>query len=383
MIDGIKTGYLPLDVERLSTVLNVKLNQQKIYATQDGLKFGFIQAVDKSTGELRYMCGVAGSVHTFNNHGTHNADTFRLSDLEQVFNELKERYSIPAKSTPLYSVEFGVNLRLPYSPKRVLNAIKSYRGKTFTPLGELGLQYESDLYTLKFYDKGRKYREFEKDNILRIEIRAKCSYLRRKKLPVRFLLDLLDTELWERFEGLLIEAVQNTMIIEAVSTDSMNEKDKVLFELFTGDSWLGFDKFKLYREKKKFVQLVERYKLSQVKDELIDFIKVECIKLRDKQIDFRYRIKHFLDNSDSTEVNLSNKPNTDDTEHSATESNISKVDKKNHFRYQINIKIKGDLVANSPPLLTVSTLTQSHPPDTVENNQHNRIRGETVVNNSG
>lgn len=383
MIDGIKTGYLPLDVERLSTVLNVKLNQQKIYATQDGLKFGFIQAVDKSTGELRYMCGVAGSVHTFNNHGTHNADTFRLSDLEQVFNEIKERYSIRPEITPLYSVEFGVNLRLPYSPKRVLNAIRSYRGKTFVPLGELGLQYESDLYTLKFYDKGRKYKEFEKDNILRIEIRAKCSYLRRKKLPVRFLLDLLDTELWGQFEGLLIEAVKNTIIVEAVSTDSMNEKDKALFELFTGDEWQTLDKFKLYREKKKFIQLVEQYKLSQVKDELIDFIKAECIKLRDKQIDFRYRIKHFLNESEKEEVKIDDKLRENNTGHFATKSNISNVDKKKHFRYQINIKIKGDSVANSPPLLTASTLTRSHPPDTVKNNQHNRIRGETVVNDSG
>ena len=383
MIDGIKTGYLPLDVERLSTVLNVRLNQQKIYATQDGLKFGFIQAVDESTGELRYMCGIAGSVHTFNNHGTHNADTFRLSDLEQVFNELKERYSIPAKSTPLYSVEFGVNLRLPYSPKRMLNAIKSYKGKMFVPLGELGLQYQSDLYTLKFYDKGKKYREFEKDNILRVEIRAKCSYLRRKGLPVRFLLDLLDTELWERFEELLIEAVKKTIIVEAVSMDSMNEKEKALFGLFTGDEWQAFDKHKLCRERKKFVQLVKHYKLSHIQDELIDFIKTECIKLSDKKIDFRYQIKHFLDSNENEEVKIDDKSKADGAPRFATKSNISEVDKTEHFRNQINIKIKGDLVANSPPLLTASTLTQSHPLDTVENNQHNRIRGETVVNDSG
>lgn len=299
MIDGIKTGYLPLNVNELSALLGVELNRQTVYTNKNGLIFGFIHAADKSTGELRYMCGIRGSVHTFKNHGTHNADKFRLSDLNNVLNELRGTYGIRPEITPIYSVEFGVNLRLPYQTSRVINAIKAYKSKQFVPMGEIGIEYKSSLYTLKIYDKSRKYKEFERSNILRIEIKAKCSYLRRKGVYVSLLDDLLNPELWKAFERMLLDAVDNTTIVEAIRVNGLKSKEKELIILFTGNEWRALDRKSLYKKRKRFNELIKNLEASTIKDELKDLISNECRELRGENQENGDKINVFssLDNS--------------------------------------------------------------------------------------
>ena len=131
MIDGFKTSSLALDVHQLANKLGVYINIE-------GLIFGFTDRVDVTTGEIRKLCNLHGSLHKYANGGLHNADSFRLSDLCRVLTELKEVYGINSDITRLYSVEFGVNLKLPYDPQRILKAIRMYKGYTFTPIGKIG-----------------------------------------------------------------------------------------------------------------------------------------------------------------------------------------------------------------------------------------------------
>ena len=53
MLDGFKTGCLPLDVELLAHELVVNLSGQTVYVKYHGLIFGFIMKVDTETGEMR------------------------------------------------------------------------------------------------------------------------------------------------------------------------------------------------------------------------------------------------------------------------------------------------------------------------------------------
>ena len=281
MIDGIKTGYLPLDVERLSVVLGVALNRKTVYAGQNGLIFGFNEEVDKSTGELRYMCGIRGSVHKYANRGTHNADSFRMSDLCRVFTELREVYSINPDITRLYSVEFGVNIKLPYDPRRVLNAIRMYKGKTFTPMDKIGFVYESKLYNLKIYDKGRQCGIPGFDNVLRIEMKTTTSYLKRKSIYVSMLGGLLSTDLWKQFEAVLLEAIGDTMIVEAIQPDALTKKEQALFVLFTGDGWQALNRNVLHKKKRQFAELAARVGASSISEEIKKLITTECKRLRD------------------------------------------------------------------------------------------------------
>lgn len=352
MIDGIKTGYLPLDVERLSAVLGVALNRKTVYARQNGLIFGFSEEVDKDTGELRYMCGIRGSVHKYANRGTHNADSFRLSDLCRVLTELREVYSINPDITRLYSVEFGVNIRLTYDPHRVLNAIRMYKGKTFTPMGRIGLIYESKLFNLKIYDKGKQCGVPGLDNILRIEVKATSSYLKRKGIYVSTLVDLLNADLWKQFEAVLLEAINDTLIVESVQMDALTKKEQALFELFTGDGWQALNRNVLHKKKKQFAELALRTGASLIKEEIKHMIMTECEFLRDMEHESGDKINVFSGTKMQFEVNFIDKPPEVEAIKQATKSTFFHGVQKRYFGDKINIKIKADNVATSTPIST-------------------------------
>lgn len=71
MIDGIKTGCLPLDVSQLADTLDVDISPQTVYTNVRGLRFGFIDRVDTNTGEIRKLCTLHGSLHKYANGGLH------------------------------------------------------------------------------------------------------------------------------------------------------------------------------------------------------------------------------------------------------------------------------------------------------------------------
>lgn len=354
MIDGIKTGYLPLDVERLSVVLGVALNRKTVYAGQNGLIFGFNEEVDKSTGELRYMCGIRGSVHKYANRGTHNADSFRMSDLCRVFTELREVYSINPDITRLYSVEFGVNIKLPYDPRWVLNAIRMYKGKTFTPMDKIGFVYESKLYNLKIYDKGRQCGIPGFDNVLRIEMKTTTSYLKRKSIYVSMLGGLLSTDLWKQFEAVLLEAIGDTMIVEAIQPDALTKKEQALFVLFTGDGWQALNRNVLHKKKRQFAELAARVGASSISEEIKKLITTECKRLRDIEHKSGDKINVFSVPEKLPEVNNADNPPEVRRIKQATKSTFLGEAQKRRFGDKINIKIKADNVATSTqPTVTI------------------------------
>lgn len=361
MIDGIKTGYLPLDVEQLSAVLGVALNRKTVYTGQNGLIFGFSEEVDKSTGELRYMCGIRGSVHKYANRGTHNADSFRMSDLCRVFTELREVYSIKPDITRLYSVEFGVNIKLPYDPRRILNAIRMYKGKTFTQMGKIGLIYESKLYDLKIYNKGTQCGVPGFDNILRIEMKATASYLKRKGIYAPVLGSLLNTDLWKQFEAVLLEAVSDTMIIEEIQPDALTKKEQALFALFIGDGWQALNRNVLHKKKKQFAELAARIGASSISEEIKKLIAIECKMLRDMEHESGDKINIFSVPKESPEVNSVDIPPEVESEKQATKSTFFREAQKGRIGDKINIKIKADNVAIStqPTLTTIAAYNQS------------------------
>lgn len=361
MIDGIKTGYLPLDVERLSAVLGVALNRKTVYAGQNGLIFGFSEEVDESTGELRYMCGIRGSVHKYANRGTHNADSFRMSDLCRVFTELREVYAINPDITRLYSVEFGVNIKLPYDPRRVLNAIRMYKGKTFTPMGKIGLIYESKMYNLKIYDKGRQCGVPGFDNVLRIEVKATSSYLKRKGIYATTLGDLLNADLWKQFETVLLEMIDDTMIAESVQSDTLTEKEQALFAMFNGDDWRALNRNVLHKKKKQFAELAARTGASSIAEEIKKLIATECEQLRDMEHESGDKINFFSVPEEPPEVNNADKPPEVERTKQATKSTFFREAQKGCFGDKINIKIKADYVATSTPPTATTVVVQGTP----------------------
>ncbi|MBD3591585.1 hypothetical protein [Bacteroides sp. GM023] len=349
MIDGFKTSSLPLDVYQLAEILGVNIDPQTVYAKVSSLIFGFIDRVDTSTGEIRKVCTLHGSLHKYANGGVHNADSFRLSDLCRVFTELQELYGINSDITRLYSVEFGVNLKLPYDPQRILKAIRMYKGYTFTPIGKIGLIYAADSYKLKIYDKGKQCGVPGFGSILRIEISATNTYLKKKHIYTPMLGDLLSVDVWERFEALLLDTLEDIVIVEAIPLEGLSKKERDLFALFLGDDWQALDKVKRCRMKKKFIALAERIGATQIKENLKNLISIECKCLRDMDNDKCNRNGVFAKEISDDKVNESDNIQQERNVKSVTETAFLYASSNSEKCNQNGIKIKGVSVAFSSP----------------------------------
>lgn len=345
MIDGINTGMLPVDVFHHAYTLGVDITPQSVYVNTNGMIHGFSDRVDTDTGEIRKICTLRGSLHKYANAGIHNADSFRMSDLCRVFAQLQELYSINPDIVRLNSVEFGVNIKLPYDPCRILKAIRMYKGKVFVPMNNLGFIYESNLYKIKIYDKGRQCHIPGFKNVLRIEIKATNSYLKRNHIYVPMLGDLLNIEVWEKFEALLLEIMEDIVIVEATPMEGLTPKERALFTLFIGDGWQGLNRNVLHKRKKQFTELAKRIGASCIKEEIRGLVIEECQKLRNISYTMGDKINVFANLQKVVKVNEGNKPSKTGTIEEATKSTFLEQKEKRYFGDKINTWIRGDFVA--------------------------------------
>lgn len=345
MIDGFKTGYLSLNVYQLAETLGINIDPQTVYAKVSSLIFGFIDRVDTSTGEIRKVCTLHGSLHKYANGGVHNADSFRLSDLYRVFTEFKEVYGINPNITRLQNVEFGVNIKLPYDPHRILKAIRTYKGKTFVPMGEHGIEYKTKEYKIKIYDKGRQCGVPGFENVLRIEVKAIVSYLKKQGVYVPLLGDLLSITVWQQLERLLIETLESIVIVEAIPLEGLSKKEQTLLALFLGDGWQSLNRNVLHKKKKQFIELAGRTGASLIKEELKNLVSMKCRELREAG-----DIADVFSNRESDgKINISNKHSTSDTTKQATLRTFSEGSEKRCFGDIAAVKIKSLNVANYTP----------------------------------
>ena len=65
MVDGFKTSSLALDVHQLANKLGVDISPKAVYINIEGLIFGFTDRVDVTTGEIRKLCNLHGSLHKY------------------------------------------------------------------------------------------------------------------------------------------------------------------------------------------------------------------------------------------------------------------------------------------------------------------------------
>ena len=128
--------------------------------------------------ENKFGCyTMSGSLHYFHNGGKHNANDMKFTDLQEVIKQLNFELSINPDITPVNGFEFGVNIKLPTTPDRVLKCVILYGNNTGQRKpGYLEFQFEN--YRLKIYNKSAipKGNEYKDDNILRIEERLPHSY---------------------------------------------------------------------------------------------------------------------------------------------------------------------------------------------------------------
>ncbi|RKE04430.1 hypothetical protein [Marinifilum flexuosum] len=158
-------------------------------ATYQGLKFAIY-----SSGRVF----ISGSLHKYWNKGEHNFNDFNFSALNDVLNDIEQKFGITPKQMKINALEIGVNIRPPSKTVKILKHCFLHSTKEFKWIAVRDegryIQAKHWQYVVKIYDKARHYRSkgYRIDHeILRFEIK----YLKLEKLKkygIQTVQDLLD-----------------------------------------------------------------------------------------------------------------------------------------------------------------------------------------------
>ena len=186
------------------------------------------QLVTLPTGELNYpiiselegfkikiksenFTEISGSLHKYYTGGENYSD-FTIDNVKDAVNSLLAELNLTANQILVSNIEFGVNLKVPWSAFEVLDRLIVYKSKPFVPLvsnrTNAGSQAKFQQYEFKIYNKGKQCNL--KENVLRIEIRVKKMAFLARNLPSGasklYLSDIGSEELWQCFQTKLNEA---------------------------------------------------------------------------------------------------------------------------------------------------------------------------------
>ncbi|MEA5139832.1 hypothetical protein [Arcicella rigui] len=200
--------------------------RKKRIAEYQGLTFKLLPSA-KSGG---YTMLLSGSIHKYRNNGKHNYDRFTVTHCVTVIEELFTVFGIDPKQAVLHSLEFGVNIKLPYPVQKLIQSVVVNKNKPYEAIAKSrrnGVVCVRENYEFKIYDKGFVCGLDE--NIIRVEYHVS----RMKDLEgygIVTLSDLTDKTKVNPLLDLLIGALDDTVFIPTDSDlSSLTKKQKINF----------------------------------------------------------------------------------------------------------------------------------------------------------
>ncbi len=271
MIDGVKIivpcglATLWLNNPRLQFCTYTGVNTGEIVgnsvvAKHKGLKF-FIRT-NSETGRVS-QCEIQGSLHKYFNNGKHNANDFNFNNLQKVISDLNEKFNVQPETAYLQNIEFGVNVLTPITANEILKNVVAYKNETFVSLyvekKEVGKQILQQRQRFKIYDKGKQYKQPEK-NLTRFEIAVKKMETLKAHI-IKTLADLTQSEKISPLISLLLDWWSNTIyydkIINLKHLTDFQQK-KVLYYA-TPRNWQEFNRMQRTRAKSHLQKLMSAY----------------------------------------------------------------------------------------------------------------------------
>lgn len=218
-----------------------------------------------------------GSLHEQFHDGNNSGD-FTSKELATVLHNIATDLNTSLDAIKLHNLEFGVNIKLPFPPKQVLDSLFCFKGhspevvKRYNSKGHL-VKFIFKQYELKIYDKGKQYGL--SDNILRIEVKVrKMQFLSAKGIKIVTLQDLLNTDYYAELGKILIDFINSLVITEPKFETALltkNEK-RILMEFDNPRYWLELWRTNQdnYRKRKTlFSAFIQKHGRLKIQEKLV------------------------------------------------------------------------------------------------------------------
>lgn len=235
------------------------------------------------------LYSMKGSFHKYFNGGLHNANDYFLSDFKNTLNELFEETGLNPEITTINGFEFGVNIKLPFSPNRALQRLILHKSSSGTQKSYYK-EFEYKNYALKVYNKSEltKIEPYQAGDILRVEIKIYRMEHLKKVMTYKRLSDLLNVEVWERLETVLIETINECLIIDFSEAEeaNLNDKERIKYLQYINPMyWVNLheDRRKYSREREYCGEFIKIHSKSTLKTDILNLVSAKCRELRDEE----------------------------------------------------------------------------------------------------
>ena len=317
MIDFIKSLDIRTDIQELLNNPSLKFEGKynvKTGETNETRKTAIYQDITfeilKNKKDHIYV-NLFGSLHKYSNEGKHNYNDFSFDSLIDTIIDLYRKFKINPHFVPINNIEFAVNINTSFNPKSYIQRnIINYKGKqaSIKPFHGKGYlkEFITNRYIIKVYDKGLQFKK--KKNIFRFEVKVlKMEYL--KSVGIKNLSDLLNAEKLNNLGSLLIETFDNLLIYDSsINIDELTAKELNIFQnginpIFwenlkpdsknykneNKDVRYKKDRKTYYRKLEQFKNLINKYNLNNIQNDLSEKIKNKWNELQ--KIDTKKRDK--------------------------------------------------------------------------------------------
>lgn len=279
MIDGINT-YIPC-----ALACNYP-------GYKHGVRYGYkernMNVAISPVDDEHVKVSVRGSLHKYFNGGKHNANDFTPGMARIAMRDLFGVLRLNPDVMRLGGFEFGINVPLPFSPDRFINAIVAYNPGERVPIktpdvkNKIGVVFEYGDYDVKVYNKSTESGEPYHDmNILRVEIRIKRRKI-VKNVRLESVSDLLEPVAWKEFIKWLRPVVDRLLIYEhgTVDDSGFSPLKKRLFRDGTTLNYWNLCRMdhsrQTYRNRmKSFENLIGKHSTSSLKERVDSLLQTK------------------------------------------------------------------------------------------------------------
>jgi hypothetical protein len=241
-------------------------------------ELGFNTEIDQRTGVLRddievggyknmeitiYPSGrveIEGSIHKLFNDGHHNWNQFTLVDVGSIIDDFCNRFDIDPAVATVHNLEFAVNLLIPYSPNKLLDALIVHKQDQFSKMKVKGPGNGRDVYYqqygLKVYNKSLQFKR--RENIFRFEV--KVTRMKHLGLGVICLSDLKDLELFNKLRQQMLDRFDEVIFDDKVNEDLLTKPDLVLYlRCKNARAWEDMTRQKRLVNKARFKAIINKH----------------------------------------------------------------------------------------------------------------------------
>lgn len=278
MIDGVKILVSSLVAEKwlnnayLQFTARVNMRTGEIGNTLTAKYNGLLFTIKNDENGKVLNGFVSGSLHKYFNEGKHNANTFTFENLQNVVNDLRQKFGINPETAILKNLEFGVNINTPESVRVLLNSFVAYENRMFIPILNgnklTGWELKRQQYRIKIYDKGKQFNL--SDKIMRIEYAVKkMEYL--KKYGIKTLQDCTDIGKLKPLGVLLVSFWDKVIFCDEnrIQWDKMSYKKRAMLnEYRIPIKWQCYTPEKRKQANAQFRGIIKRFSTSTTMEEI-------------------------------------------------------------------------------------------------------------------